>query len=236
MSAGMEIMHVDRRRTRDDDEIRNHVGPYSARHDVETRIAVIPFAYALFDDRSLDVELHPRRDRRANDSNDHDDVGFRRLDMRDDALVQNFVPIGMDDESADDICDIDEAEKEEDSFEQLCTSARYRHEDEGCRGNHERDLESLEAGHVQIAAEDRRRRRNSCELRGGIADVAQNEEQKAPEGYLHAEVLTDQIGQAFAGDRAHARAHLLNHNERDRNGHQQPEYRVAKLGAGLRVR
>ena len=54
---------------------------------------------------------------------------------------------------------------------------------------------------------------------------------KHPERHLDAEVLADEIGEAFAGDRAHARAHLLRHDERDRDGNEQPQQRVAELRA-----
>ena len=50
-----------------------------------------------------------------------------------------------------------------------------------------------------------------------------------------AELLADQIGKAFAGDRAHARAHLLRDDQQQRDGDQRPERQVAVLGAGLRI-
>ena len=47
-----------------------------------------------------------------------------------------------------------------------------------------------------------------------------------------AEFLADQIGEAFAGDHAHARAHFFGDVERDGHGNERPEQRVAELRAG----
>ena len=46
------------------------------------------------------------------------------------------------------------------------------------------------------------------------------------------EFFADQVGKAFAGDHAHARAHFFGDVERDGHGNQRPEQRVAELRAG----
>ena len=50
-----------------------------------------------------------------------------------------------------------------------------------------------------------------------------------------AEFLADQIGQPLAGHRAHARAHLLRHDQQQRDGNQRPQRQIAVLRAGLRI-
>ena len=50
-----------------------------------------------------------------------------------------------------------------------------------------------------------------------------------------AELLADQIAQPLAGDRAHARRHLLHDDQRDRDRNHRPQQRVAELRAGQRV-
>src|SRR5271163_2647026 len=50
------------------------------------------------------------------------------------------------------------------------------------------------------------------------------------------ELLADQVGESFAGDDAHARAHLFGDVQRDGHGNQRPQQRVAILRAGLRIR
>ncbi len=138
-------------------------------------------------------------------------------------------------EGADHVGDVDEAEGEEDALDDLGGAARHGREDEDRGAHNERDLECLGVGHVQIAAEDRRRRCDAGELGRGVSDVAQDEEQQAPEGYLDAEVLADEVGQPLPGDGPHARAHLLHDDERDRDRDQQPQQRVTELRAGLRI-
>src|SRR4029077_7756558 len=49
------------------------------------------------------------------------------------------------------------------------------------------------------------------------------------------EVFTDQVGEALAGDDAHAGAHLLHDHERDRDRHERPHQGVAVAGARQRV-
>ena len=55
------------------------------------------------------------------------------------------------------------------------------------------------------------------------------------ERHAQAELFADQIGEAFAGDRAHARGHFLHHDQRDGGRDQRPQQRVAELRARLRV-
>ena len=53
---------------------------------------------------------------------------------------------------------------------------------------------------------------------------------------MQAEFFADQVAQAFAGHGAHARAHLLHYDQRDRGRNHRPQEQVAELRAGLRIR
>ena len=55
------------------------------------------------------------------------------------------------------------------------------------------------------------------------------------EGHAEAELFADEIAEAFAGDDAHARAHLLHDDQRERDRDHGPEQRVAELRACLGV-
>ena len=73
------------------------------------------------------------------------------------------------------------------------------------------------------------------ELRDHVGVVDHHQQHHQHEGEAQAELLADQVAEALAGDHAHAGAHLLHHDERDGDGNDGPEQRVAVLRAGLRV-
>ena len=50
-----------------------------------------------------------------------------------------------------------------------------------------------------------------------------------------AEFFADQIAQALAGDGAHAGAHLLHHDQRQRDRDHGPQQKISELRAGLRI-
>jgi hypothetical protein len=54
-------------------------------------------------------------------------------------------------------------------------------------------------------------------------------------GDAQAELFADEVAEAFAGDHAHAGAHLLHDDQGQGDGNHGPEQRVAVLRAGLRV-
>jgi hypothetical protein len=80
---------------------------------------------------------------------------------------------------------------------------------------------------------------NKCsdpdELRDYIGVIDHHQQQHQDEGEPQAELLADQVAEAFAGDHAHARAHLLHHDQRDGDGDDGPQQRVAVLSASLRI-
>src|SRR5665213_653934 len=142
----------------------------------------------------------------------------------------------MDEYPADDVSDVHDAEGQKDALDDLVRPPGNDgiHEDGGA-DNHP-DLEQPRIDKRNVAAEYRRDRRDAGKLGGGIAEIGNHEEDENPERHLDAEVLADQIGESLPGYGAHARAHLLCDDERERDRNEQPEERVAELRARLRVR
>ena len=73
------------------------------------------------------------------------------------------------------------------------------------------------------------------ELRHHVGVVHHHQQDHQHEREAQPELLADQVAEALARDHAHARAHLLHHDQRDRDGNHGPQQRVAVLRAGLRV-
>ncbi len=69
-----------------------------------------------------------------------------------------------------------------------------------------------------------------------VAEVDDDEQDHDDEGDAEAELFADEVAEAFAGDDAHAGAHLLHDDEGEGDGDHRPEEGVAELGAGLRSR
>ena len=73
---------------------------------------------------------------------------------------------------------------------------------------------------------------DSGELRDHVAEVGDDQPQHHEKRNPQAVFLADQIAQPLAGGRAHARRHLLHHDQRDRHGDHDPEQEVAELRSG----
>ena len=73
------------------------------------------------------------------------------------------------------------------------------------------------------------------ELRDHVGVVDHHQQDHQDEGEAQAELLADQVAEALAGDHAHAGAHLLHHDQRNGDGNDGPQQRVAVLRAGLGV-
>ena len=185
---------------------------------------------ALLHDRRLQVELHPRRDRRA-DQPDHHVAGSRNCGCRRlraaDRRERGRLPVGMRQHarrrcSRRRTADADQ----EDLFDAVVGALDHEHPDDRRGERHDdvaRDAEQLEAA------------RDAGELRHHVAEVGDDQRQHQEERDPEAELLANQIAQALAGDRAHARRHLLHDDQRDRGRNHRPQQRVAELRAGHRV-
>jgi hypothetical protein len=76
---------------------------------------------------------------------------------------------------------------------------------------------------------------NADELRDHVGVVDHHQQHHQHKGEPQAELLADQVAQALAGDHAHAGAHLLHHDQRNGDGKDGPQQRIAVLRASLGV-
>ena len=91
--------------------------------------------------------------------------------------------------------------------------------------------------HHQIFShsEDGHARGQSGKLGHDVGEIRRPQNHHGEKCGAKAEFLANQIRQAFAGDRAHARRHLLDHHQGDGGGDQRPQQGVTELGPRLRV-
>ena len=87
-------------------------------------------------------------------------------------------------------------------------------------------------GNIFADAENLHGGRDAGEFGDGVAEVDGQSRDHDEEGGAEAEFFADQVGEAFAGDHAHARAHFFGDVEGDGHGDQGPEQGVAELCAG----
>ena len=76
---------------------------------------------------------------------------------------------------------------------------------------------------------------NAGKFADDIAEIYDHQRKHHQECWADAELLADQIAQAFTGGRAHSRRHLLDDNQRDGDRDHRPQQRVAELRSCLRV-
>ena len=76
---------------------------------------------------------------------------------------------------------------------------------------------------------------NTGEFGDDVAEIDKETGDHDEEGGAETEFFTDEIGEAFAGDDAHAGAHFHGDVEGDGHGNEGPEKGVAVGGSGLRV-
>ncbi len=208
------------------DEERNHVGHDAAEDHVDAAESVVALRNALLDDRRLQVELHPGRDGGADQADDHDQIAGVGIELRDDRVRERQFPVRFREKCRDRIGEINQRKKQQDAFHGLVRAAHDDGPDQR-RADGDRD--------VFADTEDAHARGEAGELGRDVAEVGESEDDHGEEGHAQAELFADEIGEAFAGDGAHARGHFLHHDQRDGGGDQGPEQRVAVLRAGLRV-
>src|SRR6516225_432451 len=85
----VKIMDEDRRCRRNDNEVGDQIGPERTSDDVDARVSIVRFADSLFNDRGLNIELHPWRDGCTDDRDDHEEIRRRPLEVWNDRLSNN---------------------------------------------------------------------------------------------------------------------------------------------------
>ncbi len=217
---------MQRRRAGDDNEPRDDCREQAADDHIGAGRLVLPDRDALFDDRRLQVKLHPRRDGGA-DQTDHqreiavipeaDAVrpGHRRQ--------RRCPPVRLCQHTRHHVRHVEQRRRQEDFFDAVVSAMHHQRPHEQRRQRHHyvlRHLEQLE------------RAGDAGEFRDDIAEVRHDQRQHQEEGDAKAEFLADQIAQAFAGHRPHPRRHLLDHHQRDGRRDHHPQQRVAELCPG----
>src|ERR1017187_995318 len=102
-----------------DDEEGDHRSHETAHDDLDARLLILLGGHAFLHHGGLEVELHPGRDGGAHHADQHIDVaGFEQQNGLH-AINGGFHPIGLDEESGDDVGDVEHARKEKDLFDAL---------------------------------------------------------------------------------------------------------------------
>src|SRR5579859_529239 len=104
-------MHKEGCRCRDDDKESNEVGEDGSYPDLETLIFVVAHMDASLSHGALHVELHIWTDRRANGSDERQDIEPIELDGGDYGSYRNLAPIGMGEKGREDIGEEDKGQR-----------------------------------------------------------------------------------------------------------------------------
>ena len=129
-------------------------------------------------------------------------------------------------EAGDDVCEEDEAERQEYALNLGVVALDDEQPDERA-GKRDRD--------VPAHPEQLERRGHARELGRGRGEVGYYEEHHAEKGQLHPEPLAYEVGKTLARDHAHTGGHLLHHRQVERDEEQQPQKAVPLLRARDRV-
>src|ERR1035441_7728152 len=214
---------VDGAGTGHDDEEGDHRSHETADDHLDARLLVLLGGDAFFHHGRLQVELHPGRDGGAHHADQHIDVAGFEQQHGLHAIQRGFLPIGFDQESGDDVGDVEDAGEEEDLLDALVVAFDHQEPD---REGGQRD------GDVAADVEQLERTGHAGEFGHHVGQVSQHQDTHQQEGDAQAELFADEVGEALAGDGAHAGTHLLDDDERHGNGHQSPQGQIAVAGAG----
>ena len=165
----------------------------------------------------------PGCDRRADKRRQHQKVARVEMQRRRDGFLSGEHPIRFGQNSGDDIGKIESAGHQKNLFH--LPGASLDHEDpDGNRCERYRNVFA-----------DSKNFHGSChtrKFRHGIAQIDRKGRQHHEEGRAKPEFLADKVGEPFARDNPHARAHFFADIQRNRHRNQRPQKRVTKLGAG----
>ncbi len=222
---------VQRRRAGDDDEPGDDGGEQTADDHVPPRRPELTRRDPLFDDRRLQIELHPRRDRRADQADQRVDVEIAVVARPDilrpgDGRERGGLPVGMRQDPGKDVTDEDGRRHEKDLLDAVVGAVDDEDPDQS-GGDRQHD----EAGYP----EELEAARHAGEFGHDVAEVGHHQHRHQEERDPEAEFLPDQIAQPLARDRTHARGHLLHDDQRDGGRNHRPQQRIAEPRPGDRV-
>src|ERR1035438_8535957 len=120
---------VDGAGTGHDDEEGDHRSHDAADDHLDARLQVLLGGDAFFHHGRLQVELHPGRNSGSHHTDQHIDVaGFEQQNGLH-AIKRGFLPIGFDQESGDDVGDVEDAGEQEDFFDALVVALDHQEPD-----------------------------------------------------------------------------------------------------------
>src|SRR5947209_16037362 len=166
--------------------------------------AVVSARDALLDERALLEELHVRRDGRAEQADEDEDVVGVALDRRHEGPARDRVPVGVAHDRRDGVGEEDERHQKEDFLDPL-----VRAEDDEIP-EHRRGERH---GQVAADAEEFRGRADADELADDQPAVGDEDDRDGEERPADAEALAYEVEEAAPRRRAQTRAHLLHDRE-----------------------
>ncbi len=167
-------------------------------------------------------------DRRPQQGHQGGPAVLRLRQGRDERVVEDLPPVGMEEQRRDDVGDEDEGQPLEDPGDLLVPQPDRGHHDE--QGEDADEVVGIEAGqHLGGVG-------HAGEV-GGDVEAVRGEQAEGDEDQEGAGEAGEQVpGQAAAGDHADARAHHLDGGHQGPGQEGRPQERRAKLGAGDRER
>ena len=211
----------------DDDKEHDDHATDAAEEDVQPGLRILARANFLFDEAGLQIEKLPRRDGGADQRGESDQITGIPMDAGNDGHASGENPIGFREDCGKQIGEIERAGDQEDDFDLAGSSLQHQNPDGDGGERH---------GDEFADAEELRGGGDTGEFGDDVAEVDEESGDHDEKGGAEAELFADQIGEAFAGDHAHARAHFHGDVEGDGHGDQGPEQGVAVGAAGLRCR
>ena len=151
-----------------------------------------------------------------------EEVAFSRHDRGGDCLS----PAGPGQHPGDDVANVKKRRSHKDLFHALVTALDYQQPHHGRGKRHADvlgDVQKLKAG------------RNPGKLGNHVGKVHQHQGGHHEEGYPQAIFFADEIAEPLAGNCAHARRHLLHHDQGKSDRKDAPEKLVSEMGARGRV-
>ena len=138
------------------------------------------------------------------------------------------LPVRMRQQPGDDVADVEPRRRAGRSSRRCAVGAAHDERPDDDRRQRHDDVTSRQPNSSRLLATPANSATTLPKLVTTSASISQ-------ERHAEAELLADQVAQPLAGDGAHARRHLLDDDQRDRDRDHRPQQRVAELRAGQRI-
>src|SRR5271166_3227939 len=145
---------------------------------------------------------------------------------RPDGCDRCVLPHGMSEYPGEDVSDVEKRRRKEDFFNALVLTLDHDQPD---------DDRAYWNGDVAREAKQFEARSDANEFRDHVAEICDQDAEHHQKRDTEAVFFANQVAQTLASYGAHAGAHLLYHDEGERDGDHRPEEKKAVLGSGLRI-